>query len=598
MNSYLSNAKELYQFIISLPRDERIKLLTKDSIRRRFLDNDAHYPFVWLVQQLNGIELKYFIDSNYLTDILNNNNRVIDKISAIMTSCNQYATDVLLDDRVIDLILDSSTDLSTYLYNLDYRIGHKIIDYDIKNSTYHLNMLASYKTKEQLNIFNTEYIIKLLNYNELSDRFLVDLKGRVIEKLINFAKFQSMFLNSTIYDIDLMLNNGLVIPKRLFDSNTLIDKYIKLDTNRYRDYVNSLMNNNYEFYEIIEKERLKYVDNKINSIKNDILEEYNNYDKTNIYNIYDYKTASKLQIIQDDAIKLNEYFKYSTKEKLLEMIIDVFFKDVPYNFLQNLKVMINYSKDNPKYIPRNIDIYNTILNFNELSINDIINFFNKYKNKDLATSFYDDFRKARNIAFEEINNGITKFDKNSDLYEEDISKDIGIDIYELNGEDFYLYIHSSRSGFWANNKKTLCLSLISHDNISTIDDDSIMFGFSKLNINNIMHMYHSDSFSLHEQGTHKIHDIETKENLIKKTTSYNEILYKEEDGFKPDYIVCFDIMNNKSIESARKLNIPLIIINSMKYTKKHGGLEVLDVNNYLNGSDVLDYDILEDIKLR
>ena len=406
MNLYLSDSKLLYQYIISLSSNDRIKLLTDNKVRKRFMDNDAHYPFVWLVQQLNGIELKYFIDSTYLTDILSNN-RSVDKINAIMSSCNPYATDVLLDDRVIQLILDSSTGLSTYLYNLDYRIGHKIIDYDIKNNTDHFNMLSNYKINEQLDIFNNEYIVKLLKYNGLPDRFLIDLKGKVIERLLDYEKFQSIFLNSTIYDINIMINNGLVIPKRLFKSNILIDKYIKLDTNRYRDYVNSLMYNNYDFYEIIEKERYKYVDNKVNSINNDILDEYNNFDKTNIYNQYDFKTASKLQSIINDEDKLNEYFKYSTKEKLFEMIVDIFFKDVPYNFLQNIKAIINYSKDNTNYIPHNINIYNTILKFNELSINDIINFFNKYKNEDLATAFYDDFRNCRNTAYEEINNGIT-----------------------------------------------------------------------------------------------------------------------------------------------------------------------------------------------
>ena len=258
------DAKILYQHILSLPSKERIDLLTDNKIRKRLLDDDAHYPFVWLVQQLNGMELKCFIDSNYLTDILNNN-RSVDKINAIMSSVNPYATDVLLDDRVIALILDSSTNLSMNLHNLDYRIGHKIIDYDIKNNTYHFHKLANYKTKEQLHIYNNEYIAKLLKYNGLSDRFLIDLKGKVIERLLDYERFQSMFLNSTIYDINIMISNGLVIPKRLFNSTTLIDKYVKLDTNRYRDYVNSLMYNNYEFYEIVEKERLKYVDNKINN---------------------------------------------------------------------------------------------------------------------------------------------------------------------------------------------------------------------------------------------------------------------------------------------------------------------------------------------
>lgn len=597
MNNYLSDAKELYRYIISLPSNERIKLLTDNKIRNRFMSDDAHYPFVWLVQQLDGIELKYFIDSTYLTHILSNN-RSVDKINAIMSSVNPYATDVLLDDRIIELILDSSTGLSTYLYNLDYRIGHKIIDYDIKNKTNHFNMLSNYKTNDQLDIFNNEYIVKLLKYNELPDRVLINFSGKVIERLLDYEKFQSMFLNSTVYDINIMINNGLVIPKRLFNSNTLIDKYIKLDTSRYREYVNNLMFNNYELYEIIEKKRFKYVDNKINNIKDDILDEYHNFDKDNIFNTYDYKTASRLQSIKNDEYKLNQYFKYSTKEKLLEMIIDIFFKDIPYNFIKNLKAILNYSKDNHNFIPQNLDIYNTILDFNKLSIDEIINLFNKYKNIDLATVFYNDFRKARNISYKEINEGITKFDKNSRLHKKNISSDMGIDIYELNGEDFYLYIHSSRSGRWMNNKKTISLSLISHDNINTIDNDEVIFGFSKLNIDNIMHIYHTDSFTKHEQGTSKIHDILTKEKLINKTISYNEILYKETPNLMPDYVVCFNTIDDKDRIIARELNIPIVLINSKKYNKNVDKIEGIEKNNYLGGNEVNDYDILEDIKTR
>ena len=97
------DAKRLYKHIISLPSKEKISLLTNDIIRKRLLDDDAHYPFVWIVQQLKGNELKQFIDKKYLSDILKNN-KSIDKINAIMSSCNSYATDVLLDDRVIALI--------------------------------------------------------------------------------------------------------------------------------------------------------------------------------------------------------------------------------------------------------------------------------------------------------------------------------------------------------------------------------------------------------------------------------------------------------------------------------------------------------------
>lgn len=321
------DAKRLYKHIISLPSKEKISLLTNDIIRKRLLDDDAHYPFVWIVQQLKGNELKQFIDKKYLSDILKNN-KSIDKINAIMTSCNEYTTDILLDDRVVSLILDSSTSLHTYLYNLDYRIGQKIIDYDIKNNTDHFSMLSNFSAKQQLEIFNTEYIIKLLKYEDLPNRVLINLSGCVVEKLLDYDKFQTMFLDSTVYDINILINHNLVIPKRLFNCRVLIDKYVNLDTNRYRYYVNNLMINNYEFYDIVEKERFKYVDNVVNSVDNDILSKYNSIDKNNIFNNYDFKTASKMKSIINDKEKLDEFLKYSTKEKLLEMIIDLFFKTI------------------------------------------------------------------------------------------------------------------------------------------------------------------------------------------------------------------------------------------------------------------------------
>ena len=591
----LMNINKLYKYILSLSSEDRIKYLTNDYIRTLFLTDKAHYPFIWLVQGLEGVELKYFIDSDYLNKILSNS-KSIDKINAIMTSCNSYNTDVLLDDKAISLILDSSSKLSTYLYNLDYRMGVKIIDYDIKYNTDHFNMLSCFDVNKQLQIFNTDTIIKLLKYKELPSRFLVELEGRVVAKLIRIDKFLNMFLNLTINDIDNIIKNNLVIPKYLYNNKLLIDKYIKIDTNRYRDYVNDLIKNNYEFYIIVERNRLNYIDNKIHNIKNQVFSEYQDFNKDRFFDRYDYKTAYNLQYIKDDKNKVYEYFKYRTKEQLVEMIIDVLFKDIPYNFLINLKAILNYSKENPKYITKNIDLYNTILNFDNLDILNIIKFFNDNKDKRLDQDFYDDFRIARNTSYKQMNESIIKLDKSSQLYKEDKSIKLGVDIYELNGESFYLYVHSSNKGRWNNCGITTSISLISNDNISTINDYDTIFGFAKLNINNIMHMYHSDSFSSHMLGTHKIHDINNPDKLIEKTTSYNEILYKDDEEFKPDYIVCFDSIKGRDIKLSKEMNIPIIVINSNKYFKKRYGLESLSENNYLNGREVTNYDVLKDIK--
>ena len=307
--------------------------------------------------------------------------------------------------------------------------------------------------------------------------------------------------------------------------------------------------------------------------------------------MYDYKTSYKIFEYKNDDQKLSDYFRYKTKEQLLEMIIDMFFKDYPYNFLKNLKLILNYSKKNNNYVPKNIDIYNVILSFNELNIEDIKHFFNDNKDKNLSKEFYDDFRYARNSSYNEFNNSIIKLDKN--LYKEKVN---GVDIYELNGEEFYLYVHSSSRGSWNNLGITTSISLISNNNVTTINNNNTIFGFSKLKIDNIMHVYHSDSYTTHITGTNKIHDIETPAGLIDKTTSYNEILYQEEDDFKPDYVVAYDEYDEKIISLAKKMNIPIILINTEVYKKKKNGIEDYLDNHYLTNKDIKDYEILEDIK--
>ena len=560
------------------------------DVKDYFLRPEAHNFFVSLVQELNGIDLKYFIDTDYLDKIINSPKSIL-KIEAIMQSKSDYSTEVLLDDKVLPIILDPTVKLYYNFNNLNHRIGMKIIDYDLLHNTNHFYMLSQFSDIEQNKIFNNEYIIKLLKSTNLSSRFLVDLDGNIINKLICYDKFLSMFLNLIPSDINTIIENGFVVPKYLYNNQRLINKYIMLDTNKYRLYANNLMKRNFEFYNIVENERLKYIESKINNIRDDIFKEYREYNNHKDIFMYDYKTSYKIFEYKNDDQKLSDYFRYKTKEQLLEMIIDIFFKDYPYNFLINLKLILNYSKKNNNYVPKNIDIYNVILSFNELNIEDIKHFFNDNKDKNLSKEFYDDFRYARNSSYNEFNNSIIKLDKN--LYKEKVN---GVDIYELNGEEFYLYVHSSSRGSWNNLGITTSISLISNNNVTTINNNNTIFGFSKLKIDNIMHVYHSDSYTTHITGTNKIHDIETPAGLIDKTTSYNEILYQEEDDFKPDYVVAYDEYDEKIISIAKNMNIPIILINTEVYKKKKNGIEDYLDNHYLTNKDIKDYEILEDIK--
>lgn len=175
------NGEDLYNFILSLDSKDRINILKMPSVKDKFLESNNHYAFVWLIQSLNGSELLSFIDSKYIDEILEND-RAIDKINAIMTSGNSYASSVLLSDKVISLIIDPNNLLHYYLNNLDYRIGQGIIDFTINHNTKTLSFIGNLKPKEQQKVFTNEYIVKLLESCVEFRSLIFNLDGKVINK--------------------------------------------------------------------------------------------------------------------------------------------------------------------------------------------------------------------------------------------------------------------------------------------------------------------------------------------------------------------------------------------------------------------------------
>ena len=601
--------KDLERYILSLPKQERIDILQNNNIRDKFLESENHYPFVWLVQSLEEDELKYFIDNAYLDKIILND-RAEDKFNAIMSSCNKQVSDILTYDRAIAFILGSTANLTKYLSGLHFKIGQAIIDFCISHNINKFSCIGNLSKEEQLKVFNQEYIIKLLKVEDLGKFFLLNLDGKVINKLIKYDKFLEMFMSLSAYEINAIVKyRDFILPKHLINNKKLIEKFITSDTDQYRFYINNLLINNYEFACVLEGERVKYVSDKINTIDNGIMykyQEYKDYKPQDLYMKFKYNEADKLRDLyskKDYDLIVKELQRLSEKE-MFELIVDFFFKDSVYNFLVNLKAILNYKEENPNYKIENLDLYLKIINFHSLSIEEKQELFNKYKDVDLATMFYEDYRKARNLSYEQINDSLLKLDKNSEIYNEELSNKYGTDVYYLNGEEFYLYIHSTNYGIWMDNKKTLSLSLIGHNNITYFNDNinDIVFGFNKLNVSNIMHVSNSDSYTSHEYGTDKVQRINSPKKLIEETIGYNEILYSEHnlEDFKPDFIVAFDFITDKQYEVAREMNLPIVVINSEKYMKK-SGLEGIEKNKYINpgsGEDV-EYDILneEDINV-
>lgn len=213
-----------------------------------------------------------------------------------------------------------------------------------------------------------------------------------------------------------------------------------------------------------------------------------------IYSIYELLNNKTHDLDWGEVNKfLNEF------DKLLS-IIDRYFGDFVYNIIVNMKQVVEFNqKINNKIIDKErLYWYNLLLNFDSHFIIDQIKIYQSIS-KEIYVWLYEDFRKCQNYAYDLFNQSVTNFNKSKKRFEN------GINIYELNGEDFIIPVHATAFSKNDNNfiwneggsTRTLSLSLIGHKCLGTYRNpkEYLVFGFDKLNINDIIHMYHADSYS-------------------------------------------------------------------------------------------------------
>lgn len=590
------NGRDLNDYILGVSQDERIKLLKDEKIRDKYLNTDNHYPFVWLVNEL-GDDLVYFLDENYLKKIVNSNLSV-EKIISIMTSMNKNTSQILSKKDVIEFILTNDK-LIDYMYCLDNDFGNSLIDYGLeKNDLSILKCIGKLKPEYQKKCFTSYQISQILQQNSDNDDFLFYLDGDVINRLIIFKRFLNLLLNCRINQLDNIVQNGFIFPNHLLQSDIILEKYLSIiNPHHYRHSIDLLMNNNYELATNIENKRKKMIKTELTNLKEGYISILDSTDTLDVLaDKFGYKLAMKIFSLKKEKNIEKRIAEYQeiTKILQLELIIDTYFKDIPYNFLANLKVLLNYQTSVSDCLVEksHLELYKKIINFKSLSMDKRLDLINSFDDSiDYVKMFYDDYSNCKNHSINMINSSILKLNKSSKIYNKALSQRNGIDIYTLQGEDFYAYVHVTKSSRsydrvnWHNKEKTISLSLIGSKNINTFGH-GIVFGFFSLNPNNVMHMYHSDSYTSKEFGSRKINQIYQVDEFVKNTMGYNEILYSEKNlnSFNPDFLVCFDYITSEEKTIAKSMNIPIVMINSDCY-KKNYALERSDENKYIKYFD-------------
>ena len=585
------------------------KLLLNKDIRNLLMQEERHYDFVWVVQKLSNYN---YISDDDMVDRILKDKRKNDKLNAILTSCKNIEN-FIKNERILKEIC--SPFLINYIDYVDLNSARIIMDYLIKNNLEEYFSFFDENIKVEL-LKDKTILKKILNSSKLKN-IIKSSTNNVFEILAQYEKAQNIILNYDFYTILSFVTNKIYFPANITSNKKFQETILNIeDITTYRFFMDQLEQNNslaaYEIDKIKEKiydkEVEKYSDGLFLITKKIV----NLYDKKENYSLLLTDNMKKYiikEMINNSKNMHDVFYKYDTL-KMRNILIDRYFKDIPLNFLKNLNVMIQYndSLNNKILDEKRTNIYKKILNFENLNYDERKELYYacaKYEN--LAELFYDDYRKCRDNTYNNLIDLAINPKKMYNLLSIEKTKKYGVPIYELNGENFYAFVHITgpykyNPNFYVEAWKeglydSVSLSFIGNNNITTFGDpkESIAFGFSKLDYKRIIHLRNSDSFSNYNSMDYCFSDyiqkMYTPANLIKETRGYNEIVYQEKsrniklDTIVPDYVMCYDEVTDSDINVAKYYNLPIVLINTKKYKFNNKIIDVSESEKYINGDD-------------
>lgn len=585
------------------------KLLLNKDIRNLLMQEERHYVFVWVVQKLSNYN---YISDDDMVDRILKDKRKNDKLNAILTSCKNIEN-FIKNERILKEIC--SPFLINYIDYVDLNSARIIMDYLIKNNLEEYFSFFNENIKVEL-LKDKTILKKILNSSKLKN-IIKSSTNNVFEILAQYEKAQNIILNYDFYTILSFVTNKIYFPANITSNKKFQETILNIeDITTYRFFMDQLEQNNslaaYEIDKIKEKiydkEVEKYSDGLFLITKKIV----NLYDKKENYSLLLTDNMKKYiinEMINNSKNMHDVFYKYDTL-KMKNILIDRYFKDIPLNFLKNLNVMIQYndSLNNKILDEKRTNIYKKILNFENLNYDERKELYYacaKYEN--LAELFYDDYRKCRDNTYNNLIDLAINPKKMYNLLSIEKTKKYGVPIYELNGENFYAFVHITgpykyNPNFYVEAWKeglydSVSLSFIGNNNITTFGDpkESIAFGFSKLDYKRIIHLRNSDSFSnynsMDDCFSDYIQKMYTPANLIKETRGYNEIVYQEKsrniklDTIVPDYVMCYDEVTDIDINVAKYYNLPIVLINTKKYKFNNKIIDVSESEKYINGDD-------------
>ena len=358
----------------------------------------------------------------------------------------------------------------------------------------------------------------------------------------------------------------------------------------------------------IEELRKKYYEEQLSNVENGLLKSYSNFSK-DLENdeFFDEALSKNLGSYVLDNTLYDSFRKKSNEEatkfesdfQMTNMIIDYLFEDIPTNVLININNLLNFQKGEGKTLSDDdIILYTEISNLDKKTAEEKVELFNKLKNLNLKKKFYFDYSKAKDKMVELFNQNMLN-KENIDKYKnDDFSKQAGVDVYCLDGDKFMVLIKS----FHDTKDEVLngdifhfgvdgsSFSIDGSSKLKTFKDPEKYYNLAYTGIpfHQLIHSFSVDSFSKYVRddkglpdriATNRINKLMTPDEFLLDSRDYNELIIsvpnryiKEDNEFNnslknpvPFALYCYDTITNNDIETAKKYNLGIIVVNTKKY---------------------------------
>ncbi len=499
---------------------------------------------------------------------------------------------ILNDDDLFKEYINISDNMysmvSMFSYDLIVKLIYKLEELGFGTGNISFNF-SSVNSEDKIRLlgekFSDETIIKLIDYFDAKAKsyfFLNDKRAKYLYK--KATGFTNLIRSGVRFSRDILLQNDFfdMLKHSNFSEFRIninaVEKYNDplIIQSRLAKYYDELINE-YDKNRGIFKYYGEILDNPslLKSKKRDDF--IFNFDVKYAFSPYmDYDNDGN--IFFENSDELLDKLKSITSLKLSEVIVDALFCDSIYNVWLNIREMLRY---NEKMIPSDriidkgrVSFYELIFNFDNVSSDDKIELFNKFKDKNINSMFYDDLRKLKDYAYDRIRDDMFVISNNGDKISNELSKKYGTPVYDLRDSKYTMMVRAlgCRYQVGTNNSRD-CYSIVSDENNEVYQHGNYdnIYGYSSFDNDRVIHMLEMDSFSSDirdRSGVSRyVNRIMTSKEITNGSSWYSEVdiaNMKDDNGkyetMKPDFVVAYDTISDINVIESIRLGIPIVLI--------------------------------------